>query len=102
MAEPRATVLLGDRGPRPAHGGDLLPQRLVVGLRAFEDAPHRRSRTALAQEFARLFAQLLQVVAEIEIHAPDLHFATRPLTSRSWPPRSASSCSSRDGLQRAP
>ena len=69
MAEARAAVLLGDRRAGPAHGGDLLPQRLVVGLGPFQDAPHRRRGAALAQEFACLLAQLLQVVAEIEIHA---------------------------------
>ena len=69
MAEAGAAVLLGDRRAGPAHGGDLLPQRLVVGLRPLQDLAHRRRRTALAQEFPRLLPQRLQVVAEIEVHA---------------------------------
>ncbi len=68
MAEAGAAVLFGDRRADPAHGGDLLPQRLVVGLGPFQNAPHGCRRTALAQEFAGLLAQLFQVVAEVEVH----------------------------------
>src|SRR5262249_47361522 len=66
------------------------------------DAPDRRRAAALAQEPSRLLAQELQLVAEIEIHAASSYAADLPLISRSKPPRSAASCRSLEGLQRAP
>ena len=84
MPETGAAIRLRDRRPGPAHGSDLLPQRLVVGLRPLEDLPHRSRWAALAQEFARLLAQLFQVIAEIEVHArrPD---GDQPYTRASVP-----------------
>src|SRR5229473_1025782 len=57
MPQPGAAIFLGDRRAGPAHAGDLLPQRLVIGARAIDDAPRGAERVALAQEFARLAAQ---------------------------------------------
>ncbi len=73
MPEARPAVLLGDRRAGPAHGGDLRPQGLVVGLRPLQDLAHRTRGAALAQELPRLLAQLLQIVAEIEIHGRASH-----------------------------
>ena len=75
-------------------------KRLVVGLRPLEDLADRGGRTALAQEFARLLAQLFQFVAEIEVHArpPD---GDQPYTRASVPPMSlARSLSDRRSVTR--
>ena len=68
MAEPGAAVSLGDRGADPAHLGDLAPQRGIVAGIALERAARLRQRVALGEEAPRLFAQLLQLVGEIEVH----------------------------------
>ncbi len=68
MPQPRAAIFLGDRRADPAHPGDLLPQCLVIGAGAIDDAARRAQRVALAQELARLVAQRFEIVGEVEIH----------------------------------
>src|SRR5262249_58246316 len=68
MAEPRAPVGFRDGGAGPAHGGNRIPEPLVVGLWPLEHPAHGGGGAALAQELAGLIAQFFQVVAEIEIH----------------------------------
>src|SRR6185436_7900900 len=102
IAEPRSPQGLRNRRAGPAHGGNLLPQAKVVGLSSLEHASHGRGGAALAQKFARLLAQCLQVIAEIEIHGvafPSIASAAyvRAVVSRSEPPLSATCCNNSEG-----
>ncbi len=68
----RGRQILRDCGTEPAHLRDLLPQILVVAC-----APSKTFRTVLVvpflgEEFARLLAQHLLVIGEVEIHRPTL------------------------------
>ncbi len=68
MARARTAELLGDRDAEETHLGEALPQLLVVRRLAVEHDAHRLGRAFLSEEFARLIAELLLVVREIEVH----------------------------------
>src|SRR5262249_58230860 len=77
MAETRAAKLLGNGGTDPAHARHLLPELLVVALAVLEHASRRHHRLPLAEELARLLAQHLELVGEVEVHRPFLHADSR-------------------------
>jgi hypothetical protein len=68
MAGASAAELLGNGDAEEAHLGEALPQLLVVGRLAVEHDTHRLGRAFLGEEFARLVAELLLIVGEIEVH----------------------------------
>ncbi|MGY4482983.1 hypothetical protein ACVWWR_002174 [Bradyrhizobium sp. LM3.2] len=68
MTGARTTKILGNRDTEKAHLGEALPQRLVIRRLAVENCAHRLGRAFLGEEFARLVAELLLVVGEIEVH----------------------------------
>src|SRR5262249_46445764 len=61
-------VALGKSGTEPAHVGNSSPQLGVVRRGSLQNLADRFERGALAQKFARLLAQQLEIIREIEIH----------------------------------
>src|SRR5690242_13395843 len=68
MAGTRPAEFFRDRDAEKTHLGEALPQLLVVRSLAVEHDSHRLGRALFSEEFARLVAELLLVVGEIEVH----------------------------------
>src|SRR5262249_15958727 len=69
VAETRPTLRLGHHGAEPAHLGDALPERCVVGhLLGLEDLPADVEAPLLREEFARGMLDELLFLGEFEIH----------------------------------
>ena len=78
-AQALATVLLGDRDPRPAEPDQLGPQRVVIGL-AFRGLADLGERRARAEQIPRRALDLVLVLGEVEIHAAAPFNRGRPRT----------------------
>src|SRR5262249_16168694 len=84
MASARTAELLGDCDAEKTHFGETHPQLAVIGCLAVEHDPHCFRRAFFGEKFARLIAELLLVIGEVEIHG-GLPFLLVDAVIPGWP-----------------